>query len=158
MKLELESALEATCFLRSIPLTSSLLAGRIDNTAYESTLKNFLHSQQEPNGSIAQAVKKEIQTASYLDDSFWNNLPRPAVLPPLSPHQNTIRNKFGLSLRNLPQHEVGEDDYVLLVNRLREDPDFLPVPGWHQEFHAHRPWLQSPQQASDRQIDYRIRR
>ncbi|RAR16459.1 hypothetical protein DDE83_000024 [Stemphylium lycopersici] len=70
---EQERALEATCFLRSIPLISSLLVGRIDNTAYESILKTFLNSKQEPN--------------------------------------------------------------------LREDPDFLSVPGWHPEFHAQRPWL-----------------
>ena len=141
MKLELESALEATCFLRSIPLTSSLLAGRIDNTAYESTLKSLLHSNQEPNGVIAKGIKEEIQAASHFDNSFWNNLPRPAVLPPLPPHRDTIRNKFGLSFQNLLQHGVGENDYVLLMNRLREDLDFRPVLGWHQEFHAQRPWL-----------------
>ncbi|RAR09824.1 hypothetical protein DDE82_001541 [Stemphylium lycopersici] len=138
---EQERALEATCFLRSIPLISSLLVGRIDNTAYESILKTFLNSKQEPNVSIAKAVKQEAQAAPEVDDQFWNNLPKPSILPPVPQHRATIRNKPGLLLHDLPKYEVDDKDYTLLMNKLREDPDFLSVPGWHPEFHAQRPWL-----------------
>lgn len=118
-----------------------MLVGRIDNTAYESILKTFLNSKQEPNVSIAKAVKQEAQAAPEVDDQFWNNLPKPSILPPVPQHRATIRNKPGLLLHDLPKYEVDDKDYTLLMNKLRKDPDFLSVPGWHPEFHAQRPWL-----------------